>query len=331
MSLRVCVFVGWWCAVAVLGACSEPKNKPWGIDLPGTGGVGAASGGGGAGAMGGAGGAGGVGGTGGVSGATMIDPPAGGSGGSIDPIGGAGGVSGQLAGQPALFDELTGTEPARNDVAGDQVCERISTIQCAAEASCCAVPGRSFEDCKVTLKKDCVDGVYLDQIMVDPVAGYDRARAAEVFTEYERLCRLCDLNVATWAASNDGFRAFTRGTVAPGGSCQAPAITLVRPGAAAAAYLFACSEPTTQACLPTEESPWLCAPRSAEGGPCFIDTNCNDGLFCTNSEARLLEGGTCNARKPDSAPCTFGGECVSFVCKSGACAPTTQQTVYCFE
>lgn len=211
MSLRACVFVGWWCAVGLLGACTEPKNRPWGFELSGAGGGGASTGG-----VGGS--AGTTGGAGGVAGTMMIDPPPGGSGGSIDPtggVGGAGGAGGQVAGQPALFDELVGSDATRNDVPGDQVCERIATIQCAAEASCCAAPGRSFEDCKVTMKQGCADDLFLDQIMANPIASYDRARAAEVFSEYERLCRLCDLNVATWSASTDGFRAFTRGTIAP--------------------------------------------------------------------------------------------------------------------
>lgn len=328
MWLRACVFAGWWCAVGLLSACTEPKNKPWGLDLPGAAGVSASSGG----VGGSAGTTGGTGGAGGLGGAMMIDPPPGGSGGSIDPTGGVGGAGGQVAGQPALFDELVGADAARNDVPGDQVCERLATIQCAAEASCCAAPGRSFEDCKATMKQGCVDDLFLDQIMANPIASYDRARAAEVFSEYERLCRLCDINVATWSASTDGFRAFTRGTIAPAASCQAPALTLLPPGpgAAAAAYLFACTSPATHACLPTEQS-WSCAQRAAEGGACFIDTNCNDGLFCTNTEEQRIQGGTCNARKTEGAACDFSEACASFVCKSGTCAPLTQQTIYCLR
>lgn len=324
MSLRTGVFIGWWCVVGLLGGCSEPESKPWGYVPPV------------AGANGGSGGSGGTAATGGAAGVggTMIDPPptagiggVGGIGGAIN--GGSGGM--QVAGQPALFDQLVGIEPSRNDVPGDQVCERIATIQCASEASCCAAPGRTFESCKTTMKQGCTE-VFTDEIMVNPIANYDRARAAEVFTEFERLSRLCDSNVATWVASNDGFRAFTRGTVAPDGDCEAPTRLLLPPGpgAEAAAFLFACTNPETHACLPTS-SDWKCQARGTEGSACFIDTNCVDGLFCTNTEEQAIGGGACNARKPEGAPCSFGAECLSFVCKSAACAPLTQQTIYCLQ
>jgi hypothetical protein len=60
-----------------------------------------------------------------------------------------------------------------------------------------------------------------------------------------------------------------------------------------------------------------------------MDTNCIDGLFCTNSGAREIEGGTCNARRAEGAPCTFSSQCLSFACATGACEATTQQTIYC--
>jgi hypothetical protein len=321
MSLRASVFIGWWCVVGLLGGCSEPESKPWGYVPPV---AGASEGSGRTGGMGATGGAGGGG------DATIDTPPtggagSGGSGGMAN--GGAGGMP--VAGQPALFDQLVGTDAARNDVPGDQVCDRIATIQCASEASCCAAPGRTFEDCKAIMKKGCED-VFLDQIMANPIANYDRARATQVFTEYERLSRLCDVNVATWVASNAGFRAFTRGTLAGGAECLPPAKALISPGAEAAAFLFACTNPDTQACLPTRDD-WLCLARGTEGSACFIDTNCIDGLFCTNTEAQEIGGGTCHARKPENAPCSFGAECASFVCKAAACAPLTQQTIYCLQ
>lgn len=62
-----------------------------------------------------------------------------------------------------------------------------------------------------------------------------------------------------------------------------------------------------------------------------MDMNCNDGLFCTNSEARRIAGGSCGARKAEGAPCDFAEQCLSFVCEGGACAPTTQQVIYCLR
>jgi len=258
------------------------------------------------------------------------EPPLGasGNGGAAgSPSSDAGSAGEQATGQSALFDELVGTDPSRNDIPGGEICERLATIQCAGQASCCTTASSTFEDCKRTTKQGCV-GEFLDAIMSDSIAGYDRSRAKIVLDEYERLARLCDVNVVAWGASTDGFRALARGTIAPGLKCQPPASALLRPGAVAAAHLFACTSPETHACLPIIGD-WLCVPRSAEGGACFMDTNCNDGLFCTNSEARELEGGTCNARKADGAPCAFSSQCLSFACIAGACGATTQQTIYC--
>jgi hypothetical protein len=253
----------------------------------------------------GAGGSSGDGGAGGAGGTTTSEPTLGASGNGGEgepPRSDAGSAGEQALGQPDLFDELVGTDPGRNDIPGGEICERLATIQCAGQASCCAAPTSTFEDCKRTTKQGCV-GEFLDAIMTDAIAGYDRGRAKIVLDEYERLARLCDVNVVAWGASTDGFRALARGTIAPGLECQPPASALFPPGAVAAAHLFACTSPETHACLPIAGD-WLCVPRAAEGG-------------------------TCNARKAEGAPCTFSSQCVSFACVAGACGATTRQTIYC--
>jgi hypothetical protein len=258
--------------------------------------------------------------------------PSGGSGGSAgtepDESGAGGGGGGGNDG-PNVFDDLVGTAEDRNDVPAGEVCERIATIQCAGEASCCDAPGRSFEDCKNTMKDGCIRELQLDAITTQSITGYDRGFAKDVFSEYEALARACDVAVAQWGASMDGLRALTRGTLAQGAACQPAGLDLVQMNATAAAHLFACTSPETHACLPTATNGWSCTARAGEGGACFMDMNCLDGLFCTNSKARSIQGGTCKARKADGAPCDFPSDCSSLACKSGTCAPRNQQTIFC--
>jgi hypothetical protein len=260
--------------------------------------------------------------TGGAGGTAGSEPESGGDGGA----GGAGGS----AGDPSLFDELVGTEEGRNDVPSGEVCERIATIQCAGEASCCDMPGRDFEACKATMKKGCIDELFLDAMTANPITGYDRENAVDVFAEYESLARRCDLSVAEWGASMNGLRAMTRGTLAAGADCRPAPLDLISPGPRAAAFLLACTGFETHACFPKASS-WSCAPREPEGGACFMDMNCVDGLFCTNSKARSLQGGTCNARKADGAPCDFPSDCASLACKGGTCAAHTQHNLFCLQ
>lgn len=242
----------------------------------------------------------------------------------------AGGDGGGSAGETSSFDALVGTAEDRNDVAGGEVCERIATIQCAGEASCCDEPGRGFEDCKQTMKRGCVDTLLLDTLTANAITGYDRELAVDVFTEYERRARACDVGVAAWGASPEGFRALTRGTIVPGMACKPNGLDIIGQTPTAAAHLFACRSPETHACFPTVGD-WTCRAHSGENGECFVDTNCLDGLYCTNSETRQLTGGTCQVRKADGAPCHLPSECDSLACKSGTCAPTTQQNVFCLQ
>jgi hypothetical protein len=266
----------------------------------------------------------------------QVEPPpeSGGDGGAAgsepESGGGGGGSAGGGADESSLFDELVGTAGDRNDIASGEVCERIATIQCAGEASCCDAPGRDFEACKATMKQGCIDELFLDAMTANPITGYDRQLAADVFAEYEDLARRCDLSVAQWGASMDGLRALTRGTLAAGAACQPAALDLLMPGPRAAAFLLACTSFETHACFP-KAAGWSCAPREPEGGACFMDMNCVDGLFCTNSKARNLQGGTCNARKADGAPCDFSSECASLACKRSACAARTQHNIFCLQ
>jgi hypothetical protein len=223
---------------------------------------------------------------------------------------------------------LFGTDPNRNQVPKDQVCDRVATIQCAGEAMCCGAPGRSFEDCKNTMKQGCIDQLYLDAITSNPVAGYDEGAAAQIFTDYETKASQCDTGVTAWGASVEGLRGLPKGTLNAGASCMPP-IAQITNKPTAAAYLAACKGAATTACLPTITT-WTCAPRANAGGQCFTDTNCSDGLFCDNPQFALT-GGQCKTRKAEGAACALLNECQSLLCKRGQCVPVNKDNAFCLN
>jgi hypothetical protein len=231
--------------------------------------------------------------------------------------------SGGALGHPA-FD--AGTDPNRNQVPGGQYCDRLATVQCAGEAACCDSPGRTFDQCKTTMKNGCQIQLYLDAVTSNPVSGYDMTRAASTFAQFERMASNCDPNVAFWGIAVDGLRGCTAGTIVAGGGCEPP-IAQLGNKAIDAAYLVACLNPAAAACLPGSLA-WTCAARSAAGGPCFTDLNCVDGLFCDNPNLSLT-GSKCTARKADGQGCKAANECATLACKGGSCAPVGQQSAYC--
>jgi hypothetical protein len=241
---------------------------------------------------------------------------------------GKGGTTTQGTGGGTAGASLFGTDPNRNQVPKDQVCDRVATIQCAGEAMCCSAPGRSFDDCKNTMKQGCIDQLYLDAITSNPVAGYDEGAATQIFTDYETKAAQCDTGVTAWGASVDGLRGLPKGTLNGGANCMPPIAQLANKPTAAA-YLAACKNPATTACFPTITT-WTCSPRANAGSPCFSDTNCNDGLYCDNPQFALT-GGQCKARKAEGAACALLNECQSLLCKHGQCVPVNKDNAFCLN
>ncbi|HVU01834.1 MAG TPA: hypothetical protein VHE30_08780 [Polyangiaceae bacterium] len=234
------------------------------------------------------------------------------------------------SGPPPSFDDLVNaSDPNRNDIPGGQVCERIATIQCAAEATCCSNPGRSFDACKTTMKQGCVSQLYLDAITGSGITGYDQARAKTIFENYESRAHACDTGVTAWGATLDGLRGLVTGTRSSGQTCQ-PSVTELADNAKIAPYLASCSDPGNSACFPTLTS-WTCSPRDVAGGKCFTDNNCQDGLYCTNTKALNIAGGNCAAQKADGSSCELQTECQSLLCKGGTCQPVTADNVFCLQ
>lgn len=250
------------------------------------------------------------------------DPAAGtgGMGVTSDPVIVAGNGGGRI------FD--AGSDPNRNQVTPGQVCERLSTIQCAGEAFCCADPGRDFATCKQVMFEGCTSELMLDAVTLDPAVGYDEAYAEQAFTEYERKTSECDTSIADWAVSRDGLRAVIKGTIESDQSCAPSA--LVPSDEENAAALASCKYPETHACLPTAAVIWRCSPLNDAGGRCMTDLNCKPGLYCDNPELKVT-GSICKVRKGEGEECELPNECASLMCKRDTCVPADQQAVFCLE
>jgi hypothetical protein len=318
---------------AVLAACGGSdsgggRDKPPDVGNP-TGGSGGHDSGG-SGGMTGSGGQGGGAGAGsmnsGGGGGHVSDPMNGGSGmggsGSGGMMADAGGMSGGDA-----FD--AGSAEDRNAVTPGKICDRLATILCASEVSCCDNPGRDFAACKTAVNKSCADDLMFDAIAGQKPAGFDAAQAKVVFTELERLASTCDLSIAEYSEGPDGLRTIFKGTIAPGGDCT-PANAADK--AMAGGSLASCTMNNEYACLPgVPPLPWKCSERGGSGDRCFSDVNCNEGLFCDNPDLTVNLKSECMARKAEGASCKTANECETLICKGGKCAAKEQQNAYCLD
>jgi hypothetical protein len=226
-----------------------------------------------------------------------------------------------------------GVEPNRNQVQPGGLCERLSTLNCAAEQHCCMAPGRTFDTCKRDMLSDCTMNGHLDEVAQNQIAGFSATHASAAFTKLEELSAACDPSMTLWAIAPDGLRGILQGTVAPMGSCKPTGFPSV---VGYGASLASCKQPATHACLFTGDGPTAapttatCAARSGVGATCFVDTNCMDGLYCANTQMKYSSG-KCAAGKAAGMACTTAAECASQACKSGSCVPTTSQTAYCLK
>lgn len=231
-----------------------------------------------------------------------------------------------------------GSDPARNAVRPGELCERLAQIQCAAEASCCDGPGRDRATCEARQFELCANEWYLDAISLDPLSGFDEARAATALAHIERLAETCDPHVAAYEISTEGLRGTFAGSRPPGSDCGPPMDTPIYQldPARVAIELASCGSIEATACLPTESilsGGWTCAPRGDIGAPCLTHFNCMDGLSCPNASASsfVFSLAICAARNPAGTSCNANGECMSLACVAGTCAATDDiQAAYCF-
>jgi hypothetical protein len=231
---------------------------------------------------------------------------------------------------PPVFD--AGSDDERNEVEPGELCERVATVQCAAEAYCCSNPGRTFDQCKTIALDACEDDLQLDLVAMEDVAGFDAAKTTAVFDQFEAYAKDCDPAITVWGASVNGIRAMVQGTRDEGDNC-APRNNS-NSAVLAGAGLVSCSDPETTACQPRGVPKggvldWTCDERSDVDGECFSDLNCKDGLYCENPEGRLLQ--TCKTIKELGDACTFAHECASYNCEDGECAEIDVQVAYCLK
>lgn len=238
-----------------------------------------------------------------------------------------------------------GATPARDPVQPGEVCERFVEILCAAEARCCDDPGRDRAACAAMQRDVCTNGWLLDAISLDPLSGFDAARAAEALAEVECLAAKCDPGVSAYTLSSAGLRGAFRGSRPAGADCS-PAVPPYSDWGSAAIALASCRAIETTACLPTEDfgligsTSWTCAPRGAVGAPCLTHLNCKDGLTCSNGPGAWVGSlGTCAEGRPPGLLCDVNGQCASLFCVGGICAGCVGgicagaedvQAAYCF-
>lgn len=232
--------------------------------------------------------------------------------------------SGEPVQRASEFD--AGKDANRNKVTAAQLCERLATINCAGEAYCCDMPGRTVDACKQDLIKTCSSELMLDRIAMQEIARFDGEAAERAYNELERRASKCDPSVAQWGGSTEGLRGILKGSVEPKGSCK-PTAALPEPVEVGAA-LVSCAQPETNACVYSNIlDAWTCQPRAGMGGPCVTDNNCTDGLYCIVETPGLA--GACQPRKASGESCQAPTECASLFCKKSKCVDADQQAAYC--
>jgi hypothetical protein len=244
------------------------------------------------------------------------------------PVGGGASEPAAGSGEPipraTEFD--AGSDPDRNKVTPTQVCERLATINCAGEAYCCEMPGRTIEACKAALLQTCSNELMLDRIGTNAATGFDAAAAEASYTELERRASECDPTVAAWGGSPEGLRTIFKGTIAAKGECTPTTLTPEAPAAA----LVSCADAEKYACVYTDPlGVWTCEERSAMGGTCITDNNCIADLYCVTNTVGIP--GTCQPRKASGESCALPTECLSLFCKKNVCVDADQQAAYCLE
>jgi hypothetical protein len=223
-----------------------------------------------------------------------------------------------------------GSDPERNAVGPGELCDRLATLQCAAQAFCCDDPQRTIDQCEKRMREGCEDELYLDDIAAEMSSGFDADAARQAFDTLEQLASTCDPGIAAEGFALSGLRGIIRGSVPAGRSCSPPNYPLLLPSDKTAAIALAsCAEPDANACMPGETA-WRCQPLAAEGEECFTDLNCQAGLYCDN--AKLSLSAKCKLRKAAAEACEVQTECESLACRDGTCAATDDvQAAYCLD
>jgi hypothetical protein len=228
---------------------------------------------------------------------------------------------------------LDAGQPDEPLVEPEQLCDRMTDIQCEAESRCCDT-ARAVDACKSARMMGCM-GMNLAEIARSPVSGFKQAKTSALLGALRKLGSSCDPSVKPWTLSPNGLRSLFEGTVAADAECL-PAAGL-DPVTSFGAALASCKDPATRACAfsgeaapPIAPTTATCAARAGVGAKCFVETNCLEELYCDNT-AMTYSGGTCAMRKELGATCVRSFECKSGFCDhtGDTCGPPDVQRAYC--
>lgn len=195
-----------------------------------------------------------------------------------------------------------------------EFCRQFATAYCQGHMSCCADPSERHADraaCEQGYRGVCQ--AYFSSPVFGGCVPFDKAAAQAYLVELRVLAAGC---VAKPLSPYVAFK----GAVGPGGSCSYQRDDF---------FPRICCQPGTscQATAVSGETVEASCGGTRQLGEACAGAGCADGLYCGRDEGS--GAWLCAARKPNGQSCTYGSECLSIYCKSGACQALDVGDVYC--
>lgn len=212
-----------------------------------------------------------------------------------------------------------GPEP----IAASQYCNELAEFACESAGACCRL-GDPTPTCVAEVRSAC-DTSFGTTILADPRTGYDPLRAGEAFARARVLAATCEPSILDWYSDQrTGFPSALAGSVTGGNRCTPRSLTAADFDIAA---FYSCLD-DDQACIFNGIDSWSCTSRASATESCYLDTDCQDNLFCDYGLTGMSPG-RCAPQRMPGLPCTErGGECLD-VCYMNVCVAPTRDTIYC--
>lgn len=231
--------------------------------------------------------------------------------------------SSHQSGTPDSGAADAGPDAGGPSVPAEQFCAELADVLCSGARECCAaVAGDDsfFEGC--VARRLAVCEIDYAAIVTSEPAGYDAEAAHAVLEEGRALTSACGTRVLPWLFERDGLLSALKGTRQPGEDCT--------PGndEDIGAYFSCMGEGF--ACLPVEETRFVCSGLAASGLPCRVDSDCMTGLRCDRADPESIP--TCQQRLPAGSPCDRGAQCANLLCLGDStmqCADVGSEALYC--
>lgn len=205
----------------------------------------------------------------------------------------------------------------------NQLCNELAQLACDAADECCSL-GEPTALCVTDVRAAC-DMSFGMTLLRDDRVGYDGARAAAAFAYARSLVATCDPDIFEWYDDQArGFPSALAGTILGGATCTPMSLT---PGSVDTPAFYSCAS-DTQSCIYNGSDRWTCTERAGLGETCYLQLDCDTGLFCERPGSGV-GAGTCAMERAPGQPCTEdGGECAD-VCYLDTCVEVTADAVYC--